>query len=205
MKSPIRSIALSATLAFSLSAGAFAQGHNHFATSAPASVSKAKPAAFTTPGQFRGQLDGVYTAYLTLQASLSGDAFPSTGTNIQAFVRALQKVDMKLLADQQAHMAWMTVSATLAKSAGQIANAKDIEAARAGFKPLSETLIATVKQFGSSGKRTLYVLHCPMAFNNTGANWVQVDKTTKNPYFGKTMLSCGKITETLSTGGGSEK
>jgi membrane fusion protein, copper/silver efflux system len=202
MHRPILSFALSAFVALAVSAGAFAQGHDHSAMSMPASGAGAKTAALTTPAAFKGQLDGVYTAYLALQAALSGDAFATVGPNAQALTLALQKADMKLLADQPTHLAWMTAAAALAKSAVQVANAKDIEAARAAFKPLSATLITTAKQFGTSGKRPLYVLHCPMAFNNAGADWVQGDKATRNPYFGKTMLSCGKITETIGAGSG---
>jgi membrane fusion protein, copper/silver efflux system len=194
--------ALSVAFALALSAGAFAQANDHSSMARTMTQAKATSASFTTSAAFKGQLDGVYTAYLALQASFSGDAFPSVGTNARALSTALGAVDMKLLTDSQTHMAWMAASDSLEKSVGQIANAKDIEAARAAFKPLSATLITTAKQFGTSGKTALYALHCPMAFNNQGADWIQANKTVKNPYFGKTMLACGKITETLSPGNG---
>ena len=102
---------------------------------------------------------------------------------------------MKLLTDMKAHMAWMAVSEKLATDAGRIANAPDIKTARTEFKLASVNLIAIAKQFGTAGETGIYVFHCPMAFNNKGADWVQNEKTVKNPYFGKSMLSCGEITE----------
>jgi Cu(I)/Ag(I) efflux system membrane fusion protein len=34
-----------------------------------------------------------------------------------------------------------------------------------------------------------YALYCAMA----KANWLQTDKTVKNPYYGESMLKCGEI------------
>ncbi len=37
---------------------------------------------------------------------------------------------------------------------------------------------------------SIYRFHCPMAFNNKGAYWLQDNEDTKNPYFGSSMLIC---------------
>ena len=37
------------------------------------------------------------------------------------------------------------------------------------------------------------VFHCPMAFDDRGADWIQWSGTrTENPYFGSAMYRCGK-------------
>ena len=36
-----------------------------------------------------------------------------------------------------------------------------------------------------------------MAFDNTGASWVQKGDRINNPYFGASMLRCGEITEKI--------
>jgi Cu(I)/Ag(I) efflux system membrane fusion protein len=46
---------------------------------------------------------------------------------------------------------------------------------------------------------TLYVQHCPMAFNNKGADWISREHDIRNPYFGVSMLTCGDVTDTLKT------
>jgi hypothetical protein len=72
----------------------------------------------------------------------------------------------------------------LAKAAKSLAESKDIDAARAEFRTISEKVIPLVK-----GLKGYYVVFCPMA----KASWVQTDKAVQNPYYGKSMLSCGEV------------
>ena len=44
---------------------------------------------------------------------------------------------------------------------------------------------------GTSQK--VYVDFCPMAFDNTGADWISDVQEIKNPYFGDKMMKCGSI------------
>jgi Cu(I)/Ag(I) efflux system membrane fusion protein len=83
------------------------------------------------------------------------------------------------------------------KALGAITEAVQIEAARQAFEQLSNELIAVVRQFGVAENRVLYRLHCPMAFDNKGADWLQIDKDTRNPYFGASMLKCGEVAEVI--------
>jgi Cu(I)/Ag(I) efflux system membrane fusion protein len=53
-------------------------------------------------------------------------------------------------------------------------------------------------RFGSVTGKPVYVAHCSMAFNNTGADWLQTDKKILNPYFGASMLQCGSIKKVVS-------
>jgi len=62
---------------------------------------------------------------------------------------------------------------------------------------LSNELIALIKKEGmKSGE--LYVDFCPMALNDAGANWISNHKEISNPYFGKKMLDCGEVKETIN-------
>ncbi len=38
---------------------------------------------------------------------------------------------------------------------------------------------------------SIYVYSCPMAFDNTSATWLSLNKVIRNPYFGESMLNCG--------------
>lgn len=77
--------------------------------------------------------------------------------------------------------------AELGHEAQALAQAKDLDAARAAFKPLSETLI---KVLGDNGiKSDTYVeAYCPME----KAHWLQTGTTVSNP-FGTSMATCGSI------------
>ena len=71
---------------------------------------------------------------------------------------------------------------TLAQAA---ANTGDIAATRERFKPLSE--LATKMEL----PKDYAVAFCPMY--KGGSKWVQKKGTLANPYFGKTMLTCGSF------------
>ncbi|HQE11916.1 MAG TPA: hypothetical protein PLQ78_04150 [Flavipsychrobacter sp.] len=43
----------------------------------------------------------------------------------------------------------------------------------------------------------VYRQYCPMAFNDKGAYWLSNEEKIMNPYFGKKMLTCGEVTDTL--------
>ncbi len=43
------------------------------------------------------------------------------------------------------------------------------------------------------GARHLVRMNCPMAFDFTGADWLQLGREVYNPYFGDEMLHCGTI------------
>ncbi|MCD6011296.1 MAG: hypothetical protein K0Q79_1158 [Flavipsychrobacter sp.] len=43
----------------------------------------------------------------------------------------------------------------------------------------------------------IYHQYCPMAFNDKGAYWLSEESEIKNPYFGKKMLECGEVTDSL--------
>lgn len=77
-----------------------------------------------------------------------------------------------------------------------IAASSQIEEQRLQFKKLSEHMIVLVEQLGGLDK-PIYVQHCPMADNNTGANWLSFDSKIRNPYYGNQMLTCGTVTRKI--------
>lgn len=86
-------------------------------------------------------------------------------------------------------------NAEVVEAAKTIASSDDVETQRIAFKTVTEGLIAALKANGSEDG--VYVQHCPMAFNSTGASWLSTSDQIRNPYFGDKMLKCGKITEEL--------
>jgi Tfp pilus assembly protein PilW len=72
----------------------------------------------------------------------------------------------------------------------------DIAAQRENFQTLSGTLKDLLKIAGTD--RTLYHQYCPMYKGNTGGMWLSANEEIKNPLFGSSMLTCGRVEETLS-------
>ena len=79
-----------------------------------------------------------------------------------------------------------------------VAIAPDIKARRTAFQPLSDHLIAQIRAHAIDAIGNAYVVHCPMAFGNTGGDWLSATPEVLNPYYGDRMLTCGTVTDTLS-------
>jgi Cu(I)/Ag(I) efflux system membrane fusion protein len=91
---------------------------------------------------------------------------------------------------------WMDVEGSLRTSAESLAMAEDINELREAFKPLSSDLIKLAEVLGGFDA-PLYVQYCPMADHNQGGFWISRQEDILNPYFGRSMLSCGSIKQTL--------
>lgn len=146
-----------------------------------------------TPDAFRVQLGKVVEAYLPLK-----DRLVATKSVDMEFLislkNALDKVDMTLVRGD-AHDYWMQQFAILRGHADALGERTDIDAQREQFGFLSNALIDVLTAFGVEGD--YYVQHCPMAFDNEGADWVSDEEGIRNPYFGEVMLKCGYVKETL--------
>ena len=148
------------------------------------------------PDTFREQIWGFIEKYASLHEALAADDKDGAVKAAQSAIQALSQVDMSLVSGKP-HEAWMGRLDAMNKALGAIKEGAQIEAARQAFEKLSNELIAVVRQFGIPENRVLYRLHCPMAFNNKGADWLQRDQNTRNPYFGASMLKCGEVAEVI--------
>jgi Cu(I)/Ag(I) efflux system membrane fusion protein len=160
------------------------------------SGSEVKYEIFEVPDDFRKQIWGVVEKYLSIQDALASDDKEGAARAGGETLEALSAVDMSLVSGN-AHNVWMDNSTKMKTALDKIKEAEGIELMREGFKELSNELIAVVGQFGIYPDKTLYKINCPMAFNDKGADWLQTDKDTRNPYFGASMLKCGQVMEVI--------
>lgn len=72
----------------------------------------------------------------------------------------------------------------------------EVETMRASFEKVSDNMFALLKN-ADLQHAGVYRQYCPMAFNDKGAYWLSEEEEIKNPYFGKKMLSCGEVTDSL--------
>lgn len=152
--------------------------------------------AFAVPEGFRAQLGDVWSAYQQVHAALAADSTDEAGAAVEQMNEALASVDMMLL-EGEAHAAWMEELESLRTSLSQMAGAEDLESLRRAFAPMSEQMAVVLRRFGRAGSGEVYMLKCPMAFNNRGAFWLQNQREVLNPYFGATMLRCGEVVERI--------
>jgi Cu(I)/Ag(I) efflux system membrane fusion protein len=148
------------------------------------------------PTEFKDQLSILADIYLDLK-----DAFVATDSLLASeeaefLVTALGRVKKDLLEGDPLNY-WNNQHNALLAHSRKIVALTDIEAQRKEFEFVSEALIHAVKVFGIS-KDTLYVQHCPMAFDDNGADWLSDAEEIRNPYFGDVMLKCGLVEETIT-------
>ncbi len=148
----------------------------------------------STPADFQAQLHDVADAYLRVKDALVNSDPVSASEAAADLGERLQAVDMMLL-EGDAHNFWMKQSNAIRSHALNISKADILEEQRQQFDFLSQALITSLKSFGST--EALYVQHCPMAFDNQGADWLSLRSEIRNPYYGDAMLTCGSVTDSL--------
>jgi Cu(I)/Ag(I) efflux system membrane fusion protein len=160
----------------------------------PAAQPKAAQAA-KIPTSFRASVDAVARGYFKIQHALSSDSLEDAKKSSGFLLKKLAAVDMKQLTGK-AHMDWMKLEKQIKDAAGKLAKTSDIEAARVQLERLTEPVATMLKIFATPDEG-VYRFHCPMAFDNKGAYWLQDHQDTRNPYFGASMLLCKDSVEPL--------
>lgn len=85
---------------------------------------------------------------------------------------------------------------TVSAEAKGLVGEKDIEEKRKSFQMISDNMYDLVRTVRYD-REVVYHQFCPMAFNDAGAYWLSKTEDIKNPYFGKKMLSCGEVKDSL--------
>lgn len=140
------------------------------------------------------QLAKVYDQYFALKDALVKDDGATASSKALALVKAIKDVDMNAMSSEE-HSAWMKAEKDLLMHAEHISETKDITHQREHFSILSSSMYSLVKVFKLD--ETVYLQHCPMYNDGKGADWLSKENAVKNPYYGSSMLSCGKTTETI--------
>ena len=73
---------------------------------------------------------------------------------------------------------------------------QDIEEKRKSFQMISDNMYDLVRTIRYDREK-IYHQFCPMAFNDAGAYWLSRTSDIKNPYYGKKMLTCGEVKDSL--------
>lgn len=143
-----------------------------------------------TQSQDSDLLKNTFAAYLRIKDALVKTDGRSASAEAGELVGALKSLNMESL-EMKVHMALMKELKPLTADAKGIFESDDITEQRELFKSLSKNMYETIKVSGSEA--TVYYQYCPMQ----DANWLSMDSTIKNPFYGSQMLSCGSTVETL--------
>ncbi len=148
-----------------------------------------------TPLKFQEQLKKMLDGYILIKEALVKDDPEIAKKTSTSMIKNIEAIDIKLLTDSSNHNQWIPIENEIRQATNAIINASDIKEQRSYFIQLSLQLTNAIQTFGISQK--VYSQFCPMANNNKGASWLSLDKEIRNPYFGKNMLTCGSIQQTI--------
>lgn len=154
-----------------------------------AKVEEVTPKLTEVNADFKSQITDVYKAYNELKDALvaSDSALAITASSV--VLSNLNKVDMSLLKQPEAHKVLMTQKPMLILQLDKVVHAKTLAEQRTAFLQISNGVINLIENFGTSQK--VMVQFCPMADDFKGGYWLSTDAAIKNPYFGSKMLTCG--------------
>ncbi|RFS26551.1 DUF3347 domain-containing protein [Chitinophaga silvatica] len=152
-------------------------------------------ALFQTAGaqqrEVSATLAPILTQYYSVKEALVNSDAATTASKANDLAETIQAVRLNSLpAAEQA--AFEPISGKLLTDAQAIAETKDINKQREAFKNLSDHLTTLAKAVPLSVS-PIYHQYCPMK----KAYWLSDNSTIKNPYYGKQMQTCGKVTETI--------
>jgi Cu(I)/Ag(I) efflux system membrane fusion protein len=144
---------------------------------------------------FQNQLKTVFNSYINLKDALVKDDVKSVITASKEILENLDKIDIKLVKDDESHTYFMTLKKETKKSTMLISKTSNIKEQRNYFKDVSLNLTSIVEIFGIN--ENVYLQFCPMADSNNGAYWLSKEDNVINPYYGEAMLTCGEVKQII--------
>ena len=138
--------------------------------------------SFAVAGTPEAGKDQLLDQYYSIHKNLAADSV----NGVAASAAAIAKISRQSAGTEaKAKIQLLALSDTAAKF-----NAADLKSARNGFGDLSDKLIAYLKASGAKTNPP-YQFYCSMVKKN----WLQPDKATLNPYYGKSMPDCGELVQ----------
>lgn len=137
------------------------------------------------------QTQSLLTAYYNIKNALVNSDVTLAASKASEFSKVLESMDMKSMPKEEM-TAIMGLQDKLGFDAKHISETKEIAHQREHFANFSANLFKLAKAVKLT-KEPVYYDYCPMK----KSYWLSDNTAIKNPYFGKQMLTCGAIKETL--------
>jgi len=175
-----------------LEGGAAVTGHHHGKDmSSEEEKSEMKTIDMEVSEQTKKEISEVLQSYFKLKDAL---VTSDKGLAVKAAEDMMGKVDKVKMGEmsRMGHSTWMDALPVLRSLFTKFTDKANIDVQRKAFVRLSEQMVVVAETFGPFDK-PIYVLSCPMADNNKGADWLSATDEVMNPYYGDMMLKCGDV------------
>jgi hypothetical protein len=134
----------------------------------------------------------VLSSYYELKNALINSNSIDAKTASIAFLKVINDVDVIILPTRD-RSTFITLRNKLNADAQRISESQNLAQQRDSFSNLSLNFIQLARLI-KLGDDKIYYDYCPMK----KSYWLSADAVIKNPYYGKAMLTCGKVIETLN-------
>lgn len=156
------------------------------------------PLEHEVPEPFAAQVTEALEHYFELSEALAADDLDAAREAARASREHVAAMDADALSAEAAE-AWRELAPRLDEPLRTMIDADDLGTLRHHLAPLSDALEHAAIAFGGDRTGPLHRMHCPMAHDDEGAEWLQRYEQLHNPYMGEAsgMLRCGWIERTI--------
>jgi hypothetical protein len=140
----------------------------------------------------KSQIGNLLSGYYKIKDALVSDDDKVASSAAKAFRKILESVDMNKMTAEQ-HAFYMQLHEKLDYDAGHIQGSPTIEHMREHFESFSDNMWKLIKAFNASNGTAAYRDYCSMQKKY----WISDKEEITNPYYGKQMLTCGKVTDSI--------
>lgn len=137
------------------------------------------------------QTKALLTSYYDIKNALVNSDATVAASKAGEFSKILGSIDMKSMSETEM-TAFMGFKDKLSADAKHLSETKDVATQRDYFANFSVNLFKLAKATKLTSD-PVYYDYCPMK----KSYWLSENSAIKNPYYGKQMLTCGAVKETL--------
>ena len=163
----------------------------------PADVSQSALTQSKNNEAFNKGFGKLLSSYYALKESFVKEDTNLVATNAKALMQAADSLQLKELKAEAALIETAQMNAkNLSDEVKGLLGEAGIENKRKAFQMITSDmydLIRVVKYDQS----VVYLQHCPMAFDNKGADWLSSSSEIVNPYLPKKMPDCGEVKDSV--------
>lgn len=163
----------------------------------PADVPQAALSQSSNSQAFNTSFNALMSSYYSLK-----DAFVKEDTiKVNSFAAELKKAAdslkfNELKADTLIIETAKINAQTISDEVKGLLGESGIENKRKSFQMITSELYVLIRAV-KYDKEVVYFTHCPMAFNNKGADWLSNSSEIVNPYLPKKMIDCGEVKDSV--------
>ena len=164
----------------------------------PQETKKDEPLAQSeNSSDFNAKFTNFLNDYYSLKDAFVGSNSELATTSANVLAKTADSLDLSSIkADKSIVDMAKGYAQTVSSEAKALAQEKDLEAKRKSFQMIRDAMYDLVRTVRFD-KDVVYQQFCPMAFNDAGAYWLSASADVKNPYFGKKMLTCGEVKDSI--------